>query len=106
MTSTGLGPLPSSLLLSMSVQLVLCPHLHCLSYVVWVRLCFFPSNVACSALCGIRSTVILSTFPNHRSLHWMTLSSRVVWLPNPCLMSSFLIFSSLVTPVILCTWLL
>src|SRR6218665_2431773 len=44
----------------------------------------FPSNLACSALCGIRSTVILSTCPNQRSLHWTTLPSRVVWLPKTC----------------------
>src|SRR6218665_28233 len=29
---------------------------------------FPPSSLACSALCGIRSTLIFSTGPNHRSL--------------------------------------
>jgi len=47
-----------------------------------------PSNLACSALYGIRSIVILSTSPNHRSLRWTTLSGRVFWLPNACLMSN------------------
>jgi len=61
----------------------------------------FPLNLACSALCGIWSVVILSTCPNHRSLCWMTLSNRVVWLHSACLMSSFLIFCCLVTTVIL-----
>ena len=61
----------------------------------------FPSNLACIALCGIRSIDILSTCPNHYSLCWSTLSSRFVWLPKACLMSSFLIWCSLVTPVIL-----
>src|SRR6218665_2065999 len=44
----------------------------------------------------------LSTCPSHRSLRWTTLSSRVVWLLNACLMSSLLIFVCLViTPAIL-----
>src|SRR6218665_309942 len=60
----------------------------------------FPSNLARSALCGIRSTTILSTCPNHQSLCWMTLSSRVVWLHSACLMSSLLIFCSLEIPAI------
>jgi len=60
----------------------------------------FLSNLVCSELCGIRSTVILSTCPNHRSLRWTTLSkSRVAWLPNACLMSSFPVFCSAVKPV-------
>src|SRR6218665_1653763 len=50
----------------------------------------FPLNLSCSALCGILSIVILSTCPNHWRLCWTTLSSRVVWLPKACLMSSFL----------------
>src|SRR6218665_735833 len=45
----------------------------------------FPSNLACSALYEFRSTVILSTCPNNPSLRWPTLSSRVIWLPNACL---------------------
>jgi len=36
MTSIVFGPLSSELLPSMSVQLIRCPHLHCLSIVVWV----------------------------------------------------------------------
>src|SRR6218665_2253916 len=54
----------------------------------------FPANLACSALCGIQSIDIFSTYPNHRSLRS---TSRVVWLPKACLMSSFLILCSLVT---------
>src|SRR6218665_863960 len=52
----------------------------------------FPSNLACSALCGIRSIVILSTCPNHPSLRWTTLSCRVVYLPKACPMSAFFYF--------------
>jgi len=61
----------------MSVQLILCPHLYCLSIVVWACLCFcFPSNLACSALC-MNSVhchsfynVSSSKFPNaHFSTH-------------------------------------
>src|SRR6218665_488491 len=40
MTSIVLGPLSSPLLPAMSVQFILCPHLCCLSIVVWVCLCF------------------------------------------------------------------
>src|SRR6218665_3269201 len=61
----------------------------------------FLSTLACSALFGIRIIGILSTCPNHRSLRWMTLSRRVVWLHNACLMSSFLILCSLFTRAIL-----
>ena len=66
-----------------------------------LTLFLFSSNCACSVLCGIRSIVILSTHPSHRSLRWTTLSSRVVWLPKPCLTSLFLILCSLVTRAIL-----
>jgi len=38
------------------------------------------SNLACSALCRIQSTVIHSTCSNHWSLRWLTLSNKVVWL--------------------------
>src|SRR6218665_1322069 len=41
MTSIVLSSLSSPLLPSMSVQLIRSPHLHCLSIVVWVCLCFF-----------------------------------------------------------------
>src|SRR6218665_3707872 len=77
---------------SRSVQLIRCPPLHCS---LGLPLFLFLLNVACSALCGIRSTVIFSTCPNHWSLRWTTLSSKVVWIPNACLISSFLIFYSL-----------
>src|SRR6218665_2896378 len=55
----------------------------------------FPSNLARSALCGIWSVVILSTYSNYQSLlRCTTLCKKVLWLPNTCLMSSFLIFCS------------
>src|SRR6218665_2864154 len=66
-------------------------------------LLLFRSNLACSALCGNRSIVILSTCSNHRSLRWTILSSGGALLypiTHVCPMSSFLIFRSLVTPAI------
>src|SRR6218665_1276307 len=83
---------------SRSVQLIRCPPLHCS---LGLPLFLFLLNVACSVLCGIPSIVIFSTCPNHRSLRWTTLSNRVLWIPNACLISSFLIFCSLLTPAIL-----
>jgi len=44
MTSFVLGPSSSPLLPSMSVPLILCPHLYCLSIVVWVFVCLFFSE--------------------------------------------------------------
>ena len=38
-----------------------------------LSLCLFPSNLACSALFGIRSTDILSTCPNYPLLDWLLL---------------------------------
>ena len=46
-----------------------------------LSLFLYPLNLACSALCGIRSTVIRCTCPNHRSLRGTTLSSRFVGCP-------------------------
>lgn len=63
---------------------VTCPQLHCLwSIQHRPRLSLFHSNtnLACSALCGIHPTVILSNYcPNHRVLSRTTLFSRVAWL--------------------------
>src|SRR6218665_1709163 len=70
-----------------SVQVMQCLHLYYLSNAVLVCHCFCFFNLACSALCGIRLIVILSTYQNHRSLRCTTLSNKVVWLPNACLMS-------------------
>jgi len=67
MTSIVLSPLSGPLLPSISVLWILCPHLYCQSvHSLGLPLFVFPSNLACSALCEIRSTVILSTCPNRR----------------------------------------
>src|SRR6218665_2210933 len=101
MTSTVLGIFSSPLLPSMSVQLILCPHLYCLSIIVLVCLCFFFLRIFHVVHCVEFGQ--LSFFPNRRNLRWTTLSSRVVWLPNASLLSSFLSFCILVTPAILCS---
>ena len=75
--------LSSPLHRSMPVQLIPCTHLYYLSIAVWVCLFLFLLNLACTALCGIRSTVILSTCPNHRSLPWTTLSITQCCLAVP-----------------------
>jgi len=51
MTSIVLGPLSSPLLPSMSVQLIRCPPLYCLSTVVWVCLGFFFLRIWHIVLC-------------------------------------------------------
>src|SRR6218665_2207709 len=100
---------PQSFLISVAFLRVspsdaVCPHLYCLSSIVLACLCFFPSNLVRSSLRGLRSTGqpgLLLTWLNHRSLHWTTLSSKVVWpTNNACLKQSFLIFCSLETPAI------
>src|SRR6218665_3790228 len=57
-------------------------RLYCLSIVVWICLFFYMSKPSESTMDDF-------------------VYSRVVWLPNVCLMSSFLILCSLVTPAIL-----
>lgn len=108
-TSILFGSLSNLLLFS--IQVMWCPHLYCqfqcclglsvFSFVLVLSVTFITSNTFISYLfnvlhgvlkCVIRWTGILSTFPKHRSLHWTTLSSRVVRLPSACPMSSFLIF--------------
>src|SRR6218665_1877651 len=84
--------------LNAAVLLILRPYTLSIHRSLGLTLFLFPSNPECCALSGIRPIVILSTCPNHRSLPWTALSSRVVWLPNACLMSSFLILCSLVIP--------
>src|SRR6218665_1342374 len=62
-------------------------HLYCLSNIILVCLCFIFLRIL--HVCGV---VILSTYPNHQSLRCTTLCKKVLWLPNTCLMSSFLTF--------------
>lgn len=78
-------PLSSLLLPSVTllVQLIWCPHLYYLSIVVLVCLCFFFKNLVCGVSCG---TVILSSVQTIK-----VFSSRVVPLPNACLMTRFLL---------------
>src|SRR6218665_3096133 len=103
MTSIFLGSLSSPLLPSISVQLIRCPPLHCLSIVVWLCLCFLFLRFlhVVHVWNSVNRLSFHGTCPNHRSLRWTTLSSRVVWLPKACRMSSLLILCSLVTPAIL-----
>ena len=108
-TSIILDPLSSPLLPSMSVQLVYMSSFILSIYAsqsAWICLGFShrqPTYESCMQCINaeLGQTDILSTCPNHRNLLWTSLSSKVVWLSNVCLMSSLLIFYSLVNPAIL-----
>src|SRR6218665_545400 len=93
-----LAPFSRPLLPSMPINYVLIYIIVYMYHSLGLPVFLFPSNLAFSALRGIRTNAILSTCPNHRSLRWTTLSNRVLLLLNACLMSWFPLFSSLGTP--------
>src|SRR6218665_868810 len=81
---------------------MICKSLYIFQSSFGLSLFLFLQSLACNALCGILPTGILSTCPIDRSLHKNTLSSRVVWVSNDCLMSLLFILCIIVIPVIIC----
>lgn len=102
MISVVVGRASSQLLPLVLVQVMLCHLLHCPSSIVLVCPCFFLVQYLHAVYyAGFCHSDILSTCPNNSSLHWTTLSSRVVSTPINFLISSFLIFCKRKIPAIL-----